>query len=247
MKRVDIWLLRVILRKTFRIALFGFATVGILVSLVTATFFVRLDKFGRMISDQILANAAIPSEREMPATAGQIAYSSSDVQVVGGRGEGLGCSLPARLANLAFPKTDGRDPIGLEMRQACAAHDFCYRHGAATYGYTQADCDFLLQEQAFRLCFFIERALENGAIDQAARSKCISDARLVTFGVRLGGSNFFRSLSPEILPKGFYGQESVNDADVDDRASTYFEYDPYPVRSLSYAIFRIADAPEFRE
>ena len=243
MKLVDIWLLQAILRQTLRIALLAFATEGFLVSCAIAIFFLHLDIYGRMISDQVLANAAIPSEREMPTTAGQIPYSSADVEVVGGRGEGLSCSLPPRLAKLAFPTIEGRAPIGLEMRQACAAHDFCYRHGAATYGYTQADCDFLLQEQAFRLCFFIER-LENGAIDKAARSKCIRDARLVTFGVRLGGSDSFRSLSPETLPKGFYGQVSVDDDDVDDRASTYFEYDPYPVRSLSHAIFRIADAPD---
>lgn len=30
---------------------------------------------------------------------------------------------------------------------------------------------------------------------------------------------------------------------VDGRESTYFEYDPFPVRSASYAVSRIADTP----
>ena len=82
----------------------------------------------------------------MPVTGGQIPYSSSDVQIIGGRGKGLSCSLPSLLQTMAFPlggERIKRAPIGIEMRQACALHDYCYRHGAATYGYTQADCDFI--------------------------------------------------------------------------------------------------------
>lgn len=221
--------------------------VGFVVCLCVFMVFMFISFFGRAASDYILANAAIPTEREMPGTAGQIAYTSGEIQLVGGRGEGLGCSLNG-FAQRAFPEKDGRHPIGLEMRQACAAHDYCYRHGAATYGYTQADCDFLLQEHAFRLCYFIERSMtdpnkpQGNQIDQKNKkieqqNQCIQDARLVTLGVRIGGSDAFRGNSPKIraLSTGSVGGE--------DTASTFFEYDPYPIRSLSYAVYRIADAP----
>ena len=212
-----------------------FALVGVLVIVGLIVFVAKLDFFGRLAADRILANAIIPAAREMPETAGARAYSSADIQVIGGRGQGLSCSLPWILTRLAFPQKDGRDPIGLQMRQACAAHDYCYRHGAATYGYTQADCDYMLQEQAFRLCWFIE------ANDPGKKSECIRSARLVTVGVRIGGSDAFRSVDPSGETAGATSQ----DAGVDGRASTYFEYDPYPVRSSEFSVFRIADAPAF--
>ncbi|APG95419.1 hypothetical protein [Sinorhizobium americanum] len=219
------------------------ATIGFLVCLAVSAIFIRMDVFGRLLADKVLANAAMPTEKEMPPTSGQIPFSSADIQIIGGRGEGLSCSLPRLLADLAFPQREGREAIGLQMRQACATHDYCYRHGAATYGYTQADCDFLLQEHAFRLCYFIERR-EPGSDMEAKQSKCIRDARLVTLGVRAGGSDSFRPLNPDVdaLSEGL-----ENKAGLDGRASTYFEFDPYPVRSLSYAVYRIADAPHGRQ
>ncbi|HEV7310315.1 hypothetical protein [Ensifer sp.] len=218
------------------------AIIGFLVLVCAGAVFARLDIFGRLLADRILANAAIPTEA-MPPTSGQVPFSSADVQVVGGRGEGLSCSLPATLADLAFPPEDGRAPIGLQMRQACASHDYCYRHGAATYAYTQADCDFLLQEHAFRLCYFIERPHPGSdkEVIEAKQKKCRRDARLVTLGVRAGGSDSFRPSNPDADAT----QESASqETGLDERASTYFEYDPYPVRSASYVVYRIADAPD---
>ncbi|MDK1376436.1 MULTISPECIES: hypothetical protein [unclassified Sinorhizobium] len=216
------------------------ATIGVLVCLSVAAVVVRMDFFGRLLADRVLANAAMPTEQEMPPTSGQISFSSTDVQIIGGRGEGLSCSLPKLLAELAFPHEEGREAISLQMRQACATHDYCYRHGAATYGYTQADCDFLLQEHAFRLCYYIERR-EPGSDLEAKQSKCIRDARLVTLGVRAGGSDSFRPLNPRV---DALSQGLENKVGLDGRASTYFEFDPYPVRSLSYAVYRIADASD---
>ncbi|MDW9589838.1 hypothetical protein GOC31_28580 [Sinorhizobium meliloti] len=216
------------------------ATIGFLVCIAVTAIFIRMDFFGRLLADRVLANAAMPTEKEMPPTSGQIPFSSADIQIIGGRGEGLSCSLPRLLADLAFPQEEGREAIGLQMRQACATHDYCYRHGAATYGYTQADCDFLLQEHAFRLCYFIERR-EPGSDMEAKQSKCIRDARLVTLGVRAGGSDSFRPLNPSV---DALSQGLEHKAGLDGRASTYFEFDPYPVRSLSYFVYRIADAPE---
>ncbi|MCA0033912.1 hypothetical protein [Mesorhizobium sp. B263B2A] len=216
-----------------------FAFIGFAVVILIAVFLLKLDYFGRAVADRLLANAAIPTRGEMPVTSGQVPFSSADIQIVGGRGEGLSCSLPPDISKLAFPIAAGRSEIGLEMRQACAMHDFCYRHGAATYGYTQADCDFTLQEQAFQLCYFIERARDEGRINDN-RSKCIRDARLVTLGVRIGGSDSFRSVSQNVEALSAGLDDEIG---VDGRASTYFEYDPYPIRSQSYTAYRIADAP----
>lgn len=205
------------------------AVVGGFVLVGTAIFVVRLDIFGRMAADQILANAIEPSGREMPATAGALPYASADIQIIGGMGQGLSCSLPWPMDTLAFPIEGDKAPIGLEMRQACAYHDYCYRHGAATYGYTQADCDFALQVQAFRMCAFIEK--EEGR--RGKDSDCVQDARLVTLGVRVGGTDAFRALDAR----------NVLSVDEAKEPSTYFEFDPYPTKSADYTIYRIADAP----
>ena len=171
-----------------RWAVRGFALVGALIVIGVLAFIVRLDYFGRIAADKILANASYPMGREMPFTSGAIGYASSDIQIVGGMGQGLSCSLPPIVDWLAFPTKGEISPIGLRMRQACAYHDYCYRHGAATYGLTQADCDFALQTQAFRLCSFIEKEKRHDAYGYVQEGDCMRDARLVTLGVRVGGS-----------------------------------------------------------
>ncbi len=214
------------------------AVVGGLVLIGAAIFVIRLDIFGRMAADHILANAIEPSGREMPPTAGALPYASADIQIIGGMGQGLSCSLPWPMDTLAFPVEGGNSPIGLKMRQACAYHDYCYRHGAATYGYTQADCDFALQVQAFRMCAFIEQVTSDES-GREKETKCVQDARLVTLGVRVGGTDAFRPLNArDVL--------SIDEIEKGEEAkdySTYFEFDPYPTKSADYKIYRIADAP----
>jgi hypothetical protein len=170
-------------------------------------------------ADRILANATAPEDYELPPTAYAVPSSYGGIQHVGGQGEGLNCSLPGA-ATLAFPRDARAAPISLRMRQACNAHDYCYRHGSATYDYTQADCDYILQDNAFRLCRQItraERVLE-----------CQTDARKITLGVRAGGAGSFR------LP---------GDPSNSGRYSTYFEFDRYPLRATEYVVVRVADAP----
>lgn len=171
------------------------------------------------IADTVLANEVRFDDREAPRTPHAIAASGDGVQLVGGQGHGLSCSLPPGAQALAFKKEDKQAPIALQMRQACAFHDYCYRHGNATYGYSQADCDFMLQQQAFRLCKFINA--------NASISECETNARKVTLGVRLGGfGNFKRARALE-----------------DKKASTFLEFDPYPMRASALRVVRIADAP----
>lgn len=172
------------------------------------------------IADTVLANEVRFDDREAPRTPHAIAASSDGVQLMGGQGNGLSCSLPPGAQALAFARVGNQAPIALQMRQACAFHDYCYRHGNATYGYSQADCDFMLQQQAFRLCKFINR--------NATIGECETNARKVTIGVRLGGfGNFKRARALE-----------------DERASTFLEFDPYPTRANSFRVVRIADAPQ---
>lgn len=223
----------------FSILLAVLATLGGLVLIGVAVFVAEIGIFGRIVADHILANAIRPSGREMPVTVGALPYASADIQIIGGMGQGLSCSLPWIMDELAFPTGGGKSPIGLKMRQACAYHDYCYRHGAATYGYTQADCDFALQVQAFRLCAFIEaiRADESG---RQKEGDCMRDARLVTLGVRIGGSDAFRTLGERDVPS-IEGGESK---DAVKNRSTYFEFDPYPTKAMEYFVYRIADAPQ---
>lgn len=171
------------------------------------------------IADTVLANEVRFDDREAPRTAYAIKASADNVQLLGGQGNGLSCSLPPGTQALAFGRRDEQAPIALQMRQACAFHDYCYRHGNATYGYSQADCDFMLQQQAFRLCKYIRH--------QATIGECETDARKVTIGVRLGGFGSFKRAR----------------ALENEKASTFMEFDPYPVRANTYRVVRIADAP----
>lgn len=172
------------------------------------------------IADSLLANEVGSDDRELPQTAYAIPASANGIQMLAGQGSGLSCSLPWGAQTLAFTAGEYQAPIALQMRQACAFHDYCYRHGNATYGYSQADCDFLLQQHAFRICKYVNR--------ERSVEKCETDARKLTLGVRLGGFKPFQRAR----------------ATEDSAGSTFLEFDAYPVRSERYQVLRIADAPE---
>lgn len=222
------------MRAALKLVVYLLSTLSLVLIMTATVVLVRFDYFARLVSDRILANAIQPSAREMPQTTGPINYSSSYLTVLGGRGEGLSCSLPELAQRLAFPAQVNRQSIGLQMRQACAAHDYCYRHGAATYNYTQAECDYRLQEDAFRLCLFIENANVLEGRDRRKQSKCLQDARLVTLGVRVGGSDSFRTSDPTM-----YSSKSTSALESNQVASTYFEYEQYPGGSKKYTLFRL--------
>lgn len=177
------------------------AVFGGLVLIGMTAFTLQLDVFGRIAADQILANAIRPSGREMPTTSDAIPYASADIQIVGGMGLGINCSLPPMLEGLAFPTRNEASPIGLRMRQACSYHNYCYRHGAATYGYTQADCDFALQVQAFRLCSFIERAAK-----RVSNSTYFQPYKNYTI---IPGNPSYLTSAPVVVRAGFGGSTAV--------------------------------------
>jgi hypothetical protein len=166
------------------------------------------------IADEVLANVPkMDDGMEYPPTAQFLAPSTVPVQLVGGLGAGIGCSIPAFVIDQIFDREDSESTIDLQMRQACAFHDYCYRHGRATYGYTQSDCDSMLQQHSFRLCRF------NTRVSEARQKNCQTRARLIVLGVRTRGATSF----------------------LTDR-STPFEFDPYPGNAQGYTVYRIADA-----
>jgi hypothetical protein len=160
------------------------------------------------------------SDREMPSTVTSFQSGPDVVSTIGGSGEGLNCSLPT-WANVFFDRSKNKDNgkrhlVLQRFRQACIFHDLCYRHGLATYGYNQNDCDRVLQNASFRLCLYIR----NGeAPDDTAR--CQTDSRLILAGVSVGGSEAYRAW---------------------DR-STYFEFESDPSRSNGFSVSRVVEHP----
>lgn len=166
---------------------------------------------------------------EPPSPIIQIPASPDVRHVLGGRGEGLNCSIPPVLKELFFspsqfdaPDRDPVAPLALQFAQACFAHDMCYRHGAATYGYTQRDCDEMLFDQSYRLCTSIYRVRRKGEGAPAAGSRavdtCMAQAGAVYMGVARFGSGSYRQL----------GQ------------STFFEFDPMArAKRAPYTVSRV--------
>src|SRR5215204_5250952 len=106
----------------------------------------------------IYKNVAEPLDKELPVTVTSFPSGLDIVSTIGGKGEGLNCSMPWGI-DFVFASKAGAPattiPVRQRFRQACVFHDLCYRHGLATYGYTQNDCDRILQNQAFRLCQYV--------------------------------------------------------------------------------------------
>lgn len=171
--------------------------------------------FSGMAAEKVFPDLVQPEETEAPATFTTYRASLATEAIIGGQGTGLNCSIPKLMEKIAFkPAADG-SAISLRFRQACVMHDLCYRHGYATYGYTQADCDSQLQQSAYRLCRQINRQ-GNSQDPLSAYTACEHEAKEVLLGVTLGGAGSFHSR----------------------RSSTWFEYDPQPARADDYIVGR---------
>ncbi|WP_192330923.1 hypothetical protein [Achromobacter sp. ACM04] len=185
-------------------------------------------------ANTIYPSLSQPEEIEAPPTFTTYLPSAATQAILGGRGQGLNCSIPPLLARLAFESGRDESDVSLRFRQACVMHDMCYRHGYATYRYTQSDCDTMLQQSAFRLCRQINRPPSIGAAGggsqrarqddvqnaQAVYDACETEAKKVLLGVTLGGGGSYLAA---------------------DR-STYFEYDPMPAGADDYVVARAVPA-----
>src|SRR5262245_48329664 len=172
-----------------------------------------------VVADSIYKNVDDISDGEMPPTVTSFQSGPEIVGTVGGSGEGLNCSLPS-ITNILFDGTKdahGKRHLVLQrFRQACVFHDLCYRHGLATYGYNQNDCDRILQNEAFRLCLYVRNSPK-----ESNSARCQKDSKLVLAGVSVGGSTAYRAW---------------------DR-STYFEFESDPSRSNGFQAGRVVDHP----
>ncbi|QOZ46903.1 hypothetical protein XH89_28105 [Bradyrhizobium sp. CCBAU 53340] len=184
-----------------------------------AAIFLLFNYLPSFVADSLYKNVDDITDGEMPATITSFESGPDVVSTIGGSGEGLNCSLPA-LTNLFFDGSkDSRGKRHLVLqrfRQACVFHDLCYRHGLATYGYNQNDCDRILQNAAFRLCTYIRNGSGTGSA-----TRCQTDSKMVLAGVSMGGYNAFRGW---------------------DR-STYFEFESDPFRSVAFQASRVVDHP----
>jgi len=170
--------------------------------------------FHQLLIDAIYKNVDDLNDGEMPSTIASYPSGPEVVGIIGGSGEGLNCSLPWGLDVFfdghADPKTGIRHLVRQRFRQACVFHDLCYRHGLATYGYSQNDCDRILQNQAFRLCQYIRNK---------SSKRCQSDSKMILAGVNLGGfgsyrgwndSTYFEFDSEPTRSNGFSASRVVN-------------------------------------
>lgn len=191
---------------------------GILAALILSMALIAsCSSFGNWLSKSIYPNLQVAYDNEPPATPTFYTPSAQLSGVLGGQAGGISCSIPWQIKPLFFQRTGNNADVNLQFRLACSYHDLCYRHGWATYGYSQADCDFALQENAFRLCRLISLpANSSGVARQNALEACRDRARKVLLGVRFGGGKSFKAGSD----------------------STYFEFDPMPVRADNFGVVR---------
>lgn len=65
-----------------------------------------------------------------------------------GGGLPVGCSIPEVVLLLSEQYKQQAD----KFHPACVTHDFCYRHGFATYGTTREECDTVIYEDMKAAC-----------------------------------------------------------------------------------------------
>jgi hypothetical protein len=179
------------------------------------------------------SNAPVAFDTEAAPTPWQPLWSDIETVALGGRGEGLDCSIPpivhaAFSARAPYSKTP-LPPIELLFRQACVTHDLCYRHGAATYGYSQSQCDMGLSEEAFRIC----RSIFSRSSDDL--DWCRDQARKILGGVVFGGAQSFRGL----VPPGAKPDPANPAIPAADLVSSIADYDPSPTGYVHFAIPRM--------
>ncbi|CAD6548006.1 hypothetical protein ACFQ3P_25680 [Paraburkholderia sabiae] len=171
-------------------------------------------------ANKVYASLSEPWESEAPRTFTSYPSSPTTQAIIGAGGRSLDCSIPS-WADIAFRRPSSQlSDVRLRFRQACVLHDFCYRHGLATYGYTQNDCDVMLQQSSYRLC---RQVFAKDSTDSPGKpssdnpfSFCETEAKKVLLGVALGGAGSY--MGPD--------------------RSTYFEYDPMPYAADDYVIAR---------
>lgn len=65
-----------------------------------------------------------------------------------GGGLPVGCSIPEVILLLSGEYEQQAE----KFHPACVTHDFCYRHGFATYGATREECDAIIYDDMKKTC-----------------------------------------------------------------------------------------------
>lgn len=175
------------LMRILNIVMTGFGyLIALVIVVALATYFLGVTRIyapiGDSVAEIIYPDLAQPTDREPPPTFRHYLPSPITLAVLGGQGRGLNCSIPDA-AKVMFQPLPSTADVSLHFRPSCVMHDLCYRHGYATYGYTQADCDLALQASAFRMC----RQVNGRDYDY-----CQTQAKKVLLGVSLRGAKAYR-------------------------------------------------------
>ncbi len=94
-----------------------------------------------------------------------------------GGDKSLGCSVPL----LVSLTSDVHEHYGRHFYDACAQHDYCYRHGFLTYGFHRDACDAEFLENMHKMCPEPSRSkfgkfLDSVSTDVNSRKTCLSTA-----------------------------------------------------------------------
>ncbi len=111
-----------------------------------------------------------------------------------GGDESLGCSVPI-LVSLA---SDVHAHYDRHFYDACAQHDYCYRHGSRTYGFDRDACDAEFLENMRNTCpepsrSKLGRILDAVNADVGSRTTCLSTAADFHTVVRRFGERKFHT------------------------------------------------------
>lgn len=98
----------------------------------------------------------------------------------------LGCSIPEVVLVLSEPYGEQAK----KFHSACVTHDFCYRHGSATYGATHAECDLIFYADMKKACGSMGVANILGAEEFG---KCQLAAMSTYEAVRRYGEKYFQT------------------------------------------------------
>ena len=107
-----------------------------------------------------------------------------------GGGLPTGCSIPA----VALLLSSDYETQSEKFRTACVTHDFCYRHGVATYNVTREECDSDFYDDMKEACGGLGGL---GVLDIADFSKCQVAAKQTFAAVRRHGQQHFQTTTSQ--------------------------------------------------
>lgn len=108
-----------------------------------------------------------------------------------GGGQPVGCSIPEVVLVLSEDYQRQAD----KFRGACATHDFCYRHGYATYGLDRSTCDDTFYDDMQASCSSMGAL---SILDPKEFGICQAAARQTFEAVRRYGEPHFRTTTSSV-------------------------------------------------